>query len=533
MANRQYIGARYVPKFADPVEWNKTLSYEALTIVTHLGNSFTSKKPVPAGVDIGNEEYWVNTGNYNEQVESYRAETNELNSKYNELIEKYNSEPLNVLDYGAKGDGVTDDTSAIQAAINAALEKGKAVYVPTGKYNINTLYIDSADGIRIMGEKNFNPNNTNFGTAFNYLGTEDVFVLGKNKGAAYVYNCLFENFGVTASKKFNAVFAGRINESVFDNIKLTFPANVCTFGFNFDELQITKFSRITSTNCQTLIKIKQGLGCWVNSCNIYRSSVGIQANWGSVFIEDNWMENVQVGCLIDNSVGVINTEIDVFMNNNHYMISDAVEADSVHVLDAIGNNTDKALRINGALFGNVIECQNGSINKPFYFHGSTSFASGLVCVDKNVASNIIATITNDTPIAVIDCTNVWSKYGFGQDVLARNDGYHGSVQYTVRNDALGKTYLLNDILVPYYKLTLYATTTNNIALWLGNAEALTAAPVDGAVTINGVVVYDGTHITFYGTVNGNQEKRQVTTNQIARLALIGSGTVDLLNLSCL
>ena len=48
MANRQYIGARYVPKFADPVEWNSALSYEALTIVTHLGNSFTSKKPVPA-----------------------------------------------------------------------------------------------------------------------------------------------------------------------------------------------------------------------------------------------------------------------------------------------------------------------------------------------------------------------------------------------------------------------------------------------------------------------------------------------------
>ena len=53
MANRQYVGARYVPKFADPVEWNGALSYEALTIVTHLGHSFTSKKPVPAGFDIG------------------------------------------------------------------------------------------------------------------------------------------------------------------------------------------------------------------------------------------------------------------------------------------------------------------------------------------------------------------------------------------------------------------------------------------------------------------------------------------------
>ena len=42
--NRQYIGARYVPKFAEPVEWDSTRSYEALTIVTHNNHSYTSKK---------------------------------------------------------------------------------------------------------------------------------------------------------------------------------------------------------------------------------------------------------------------------------------------------------------------------------------------------------------------------------------------------------------------------------------------------------------------------------------------------------
>lgn len=74
MAERQYIGARYVPVFADPVEWDNVRQYEALTIVTHLGNSFTSRKPVPAGVDIANGEYWVNTGNYNAQVATYQKQ---------------------------------------------------------------------------------------------------------------------------------------------------------------------------------------------------------------------------------------------------------------------------------------------------------------------------------------------------------------------------------------------------------------------------------------------------------------------------
>lgn len=73
LINRQYVGARYVPKIMG--EWNKALQYEALSIVTHLGNSFTSKVPVPANIDITNTDYWVNTGNYNAQVEAYRKET--------------------------------------------------------------------------------------------------------------------------------------------------------------------------------------------------------------------------------------------------------------------------------------------------------------------------------------------------------------------------------------------------------------------------------------------------------------------------
>lgn len=79
---RQYIGARYVPKFfsdehGDPT-WRDTIPYEALTIVTYLGNSYTSKKPVPIGKQITDTEYWVLTGNYVGQIEQYRQETAEV-----------------------------------------------------------------------------------------------------------------------------------------------------------------------------------------------------------------------------------------------------------------------------------------------------------------------------------------------------------------------------------------------------------------------------------------------------------------------
>lgn len=74
MAVTQYIGARYVPLFADPMQWDSTKTYEPLTVVYNGGNSYTSKQYVPAGIQIDDDAYWALTGNYNAQIEQYRAE---------------------------------------------------------------------------------------------------------------------------------------------------------------------------------------------------------------------------------------------------------------------------------------------------------------------------------------------------------------------------------------------------------------------------------------------------------------------------
>lgn len=78
MSVREYIGARYVPVFADPIEWDATKAYEALTIVTYQGNTYTSRQPVPVGIPITNSSFWALTANYNSQVEAYRAEVQRL-----------------------------------------------------------------------------------------------------------------------------------------------------------------------------------------------------------------------------------------------------------------------------------------------------------------------------------------------------------------------------------------------------------------------------------------------------------------------
>lgn len=85
MPNRQYIGARYVPKFFNnggSNDWVSGIAYEPLTIVTYLNNSYTSVKPVPSNAGAPNvaTEYWACTGDYSSIVSQLTGEVEDLST---------------------------------------------------------------------------------------------------------------------------------------------------------------------------------------------------------------------------------------------------------------------------------------------------------------------------------------------------------------------------------------------------------------------------------------------------------------------
>jgi len=87
MAVRQYIGARYVPKFSDVNNgvWDSTHSYEPLTIVKYGNDYYTSKKDVPVGVAITNDSYWVKTGDYNGAIAAVNARVDDVQAQIDRL----------------------------------------------------------------------------------------------------------------------------------------------------------------------------------------------------------------------------------------------------------------------------------------------------------------------------------------------------------------------------------------------------------------------------------------------------------------
>lgn len=140
-----YIGARYVPIFADPVEWDDVREYEPLTIVVHNGDCYTSKCYVPKGAQLppypeGQTKYWVKTSDYNYQFADLKKTVTDLsrlveqfqkdNEHFTELINGWNEKVIqwekDMAAWGERLDTVESNVADLTDSLNAEIARAKA-----------------------------------------------------------------------------------------------------------------------------------------------------------------------------------------------------------------------------------------------------------------------------------------------------------------------------------------------------------------------------------------------------------------------
>lgn len=90
MALKVYIGARYTPKFEG--EWKANKEYAALSVVYSNNKSYVSRKTVPAGTAVTETEFWVESADWNAQVEQYNHNVTQYKAQvdtYQNSVERY------------------------------------------------------------------------------------------------------------------------------------------------------------------------------------------------------------------------------------------------------------------------------------------------------------------------------------------------------------------------------------------------------------------------------------------------------------
>ena len=435
MSVREYIGARYVPLFADPIDWDSTKTYEPLTVVYNQGNSYTSRQYVPAGIDISNDVYWAKTGNYNAQIEQYRYEVATIDDRIttNETHLR-DIMPFDETPTEGSAKGVTSD--GIKKAIDAAEQTNAdaiAIEVTRAKEAEQT----NADAITRL-------TNT-FVPATNpiYYGADPT---GKTDSSAAINRCIASNKTTVFSPGTYLINSPIETDYLSKNRKsidfngATIECDFADFALKIGSLNFTdKLAASSGSSVDSLSYFKNGTimcknasGCGIkvkthymnaviDNMNVYANKYGIYCgDTGVSHPTDVLISNCFIAAkyrtnTLENSVGINITDTDETISNTRIYFYDTCIHDkaggklnNIHILGAYSINLTDGIGIfvdtSGTLYENIyIDTYKtgikagenaGHISLSNYYDYAWSNISGHISFDFSDTKNFNYTIEN-------------------------------------------------------------------------------------------------------------------------------------------
>jgi len=286
---------------------------------------------------------------------------------------------INVLDFGAVGNGIVDDTAAIQAAINYAQTTKGSVFIPSGyTFATKELYLDSVSGCSIIGQRTGHSVSGTAGSNLLYTGTATCINIGDRSGAgAYIYRYFLSNFSIFFSQNaVSGISAKNISECSFDGVSVWADTKVIQNGIKIDGGIIIFINQCTTSNTVRGINLisgstpntQQNFGIYITQCNLWNHSYSIILGGShGVNIYGNWIEGFQDAILIGNLLDTVNgLEVLALSINDNVIVQSTQGLTETRALRIINNVPQEQFYVYGMVNNNYIRMDANLATKPTY-----------------------------------------------------------------------------------------------------------------------------------------------------------------------